>query len=58
MFEKFKKLQLTKSVEQYYDEFERCRGQLIKNIPSLIPEYFLKNFVGRLLNDIKGMIRL
>lgn len=26
VFEKFKKLQQTKSVEEYYDDFERCRG--------------------------------
>lgn len=26
VFENFNKLQQTKSVEEYYDEFERCRG--------------------------------
>lgn len=58
VFEKFKKLQQTKSVEEYYDDFERCRGQLLKKIPSLTPEYFLENFVGGLQNEIRGMIRL
>lgn len=58
VFEKFKKLQQTKSVEEYYDDFERCRGQLLKKIPSLTSEYFLENFVGGLQGDIKGMIRL
>lgn len=58
VFEKFKKLQQTKSVEDYYDDFEKCIGQLLKKIPSLIPEYFLVNFVGGLQNEIKGMRRL
>ncbi|KAL8123831.1 hypothetical protein AgCh_011723 [Apium graveolens] len=58
VFEKFKKLQQTKSVEEYYDEFERCRGQLLQKIPSLTSEYFLENFVVVLQGDIKGMIRL
>lgn len=58
VFQKFKKLEQTKSVEKYYDEFERCRGQLLKKIPSLTPKYFLENFVGGLQGEIKGMIRL
>lgn len=58
VFEKFKKLQQTKSVEEYYDEFEKCRGQLLKKIPGLTTEYFLENFVGGLQGEIKGMIRL
>lgn len=58
VFDKFKKLQQLTSVEDYYDEFEKCRGQLPKKIPGLTVEYFLENFIGGLQNEIKGMIRL
>lgn len=42
MFKIFKMLQQKKSVEEYYDDFERCRGQLLKKIPGSTPVYFLK----------------
>lgn len=58
VFDKFKKLQQTTTVEAYFDEFEKCRGQLLSKIPSLTQEYFLENFVGGLQGEIKGMIRL
>lgn len=58
VFDRFKKLQQVTSVEHYYDEFEKCRGQLLRKIPSLTSEYFLENFIGGLQGEIKGMIRL
>lgn len=58
VFDKFKRLQQTSSVETYYDEFEKCRGQMLKKIPSLTKEYFLENFIGGLQGELKGMIRL
>lgn len=58
VFDKFKRLQQTSTVEAYYDEFEKCRGQILKKIPGLTSEYFLENFVGGLQMEIKGMIRL
>lgn len=58
VFDMFKKLQQVNTVEHYYDEFEKCRGQLLQKIPSLTEEYFLENFIGGLQGEIKGMIRL
>lgn len=58
VFDKFKRLQQNSSVEEYYDEFEKIRGQILKKIPSLTTDYFLENFVGGLNQEIKGMIRL
>lgn len=58
VFDKFKKLQQTTTVEAYFDEFEKCRGQLLMKIPSLTTEYFLENFIGGLQVDIRGMLRL
>lgn len=58
MFDKFKKLQQVSTVEAYFDDFEKCRGQLLMKIPSLTTEYFLENFIGGLQNDIRGMLRL
>lgn len=58
VFDKFKKLQQVSTVEQYFDEFEKCRGQLLSKIPSLTSEYFLENFIGGLQIEIRGMIRL
>lgn len=58
VFDKFKKLQQVSTVESYFDEFEKCRGQLLSKIPSLTPEYFLENFIGGLQSEIKSMIRL
>lgn len=37
VFDKFKKLQTTKA-QAYFDEFERCRGQLLMKIPGLTTE--------------------
>lgn len=54
MFEKFKKLQQTKSVEEYFDKFEKYRGQLHKKIPSLTNDFFLE-IIGGLQNEIKEM---
>lgn len=58
VFDRFKRLQQVTTVEAYYDEFEKCRGQLLSKIPSLTNEYFLENFIGGLQTEIKGMIRL
>lgn len=58
VFDKFKRLQQNSSVEDYYDEFEKIKGQVLKKLPGLTFEYYLENFVGGLPNDIKGMIRL
>ena len=58
VFDKFKKLQQTTTVEDYFDEFEKSRGQLLSKIPSLTPEYFLENFIGGLQAEVRGMIRL
>lgn len=58
VFDKFKKLQQVSTVEFYFDEFERCRGQLLSKIPSLTQEYFLENLIGSLQSEIKAMIRL
>ena len=45
-------------MEEYFDEFEKSRGQLLRKIPSLTPEYFLENFIGGLQTEVRGMIRL
>ena len=58
VFDKFKKLQQVSTVEAYFDDFEKCRGQLLMKIPGLTNEYFLENFIGGLQNDIRGMLRL
>lgn len=58
VFDRFKKLQQVTTVEAYFDEFEKCRGQLLMKIPSLTAEYFLENFIGGLQGEIKGMLRL
>lgn len=58
VFDRFKRLQQLTTVEAYYDEFEKCRGQLLSKIPSLTAEYFMENFIGDLQPEIKGMIRL
>lgn len=58
VFDRFKRLQQVTTVESYYDEFEKCRGQLLSKIPSLTNEYFPENFIGGLQTEIKGMIRL
>lgn len=42
VFDRFKKLQQNTTVEVYFDEFEKCRGQLLSKIPSLTLEYFLE----------------
>lgn len=47
VFDKFKKLQQTTAVEAYFDECEKCRGQLLLKILSLTIEYFLENFILR-----------
>ncbi|KAL8121346.1 hypothetical protein AgCh_018182 [Apium graveolens] len=57
VFDKFKTLLQTSSVEEYFDDFERSIGQVLKKIPSLTMEY-LEKFIGGLQNDIKGMIWL
>lgn len=41
IFDKFKKLHQVSTVEAYYDDFERCRGQLLKKILGLTNEYLL-----------------
>lgn len=58
VFDRFKRLQQSTTVEAYYDEFEKCRGQLLNKIPSLTNEYFMENFIGGLQTEIRGMIRL
>lgn len=58
VFDRFKRLQQVSSVESYFDEFEKLRGQLLSKIPSLTEEYFMENFIGGLQTEIKGMIRL
>lgn len=58
VFDKFKRLQQEGSVESYFDDFEKLRGQLLSKIPSLTNEYFLENFIGGLQLEIKSMIRL
>lgn len=58
VFDRFKRLQQKSSVEEYYDNFEKCRGQVLKKIPNLTDEYFLEILVGGLQSEIKGMIRL
>lgn len=58
VFDRFKRLQQSTTVEAYYDEFEKCRGQLLDKIPSLTNEYFMENFIGGLQTEIRGMIRL
>lgn len=47
VFDKFKRLQQTTSVEAYYDEYERCRGQLLSKIPSLTTRVFFREFYWR-----------
>nr|XP_017218446.1 PREDICTED: uncharacterized protein LOC108195935 [Daucus carota subsp. sativus] len=58
VFDKFKKLQQISTVGAYFDEFEKCRGQLLSKIPNLTQEYFLENFIRALQADIRGMISL
>ena len=41
-----------------YNEFEKCKGQLIKKSPRLTSEYFVKTFVGGSQNEIKETRRL
>lgn len=58
IFVKFKKLQQITTVEAYFDEFKKCKGQLLMKIPGLTNEYFMENFIGGLQVEIKGMLRL
>lgn len=57
-FDRFNKLQQDTIVEQYFDDFEKCRGQLLRKIPTLTSEDFLENFIEGLKGEIMGMIRL
>lgn len=58
IFDKFKRLQEFTTVELYFDEFEKCRRNLLNKIPSLTREYFLENFIGGLKSEIRSMFRL
>lgn len=46
MFEQFKLLKQTAIVNQYYDEYEKCRGLMLCQIPQLTEKYFMDNFIG------------
>ncbi|KAL8101446.1 hypothetical protein AgCh_033370 [Apium graveolens] len=56
VFDRFKKLQQVTTVEVYFDEFEKCRCQLLSKIPSLTSEYFMENFIGGLQTEIRGAL--
>lgn len=58
VFDRVKRLQQLTTVEAYYDEFEKIRGQVLMKIPCLTYDYFLENFIGGLNPEIRSMIRL
>ncbi|XP_017241605.1 uncharacterized protein LOC135152094 [Daucus carota subsp. sativus] len=58
LVERFKKLKQTKSMEQYYTEFEGLVGQLKEKIPSLTEEYFLESFIGGMQAEVQQVLRI
>lgn len=51
VFEQFKLLIQTSSLNQYYDGFERLIGLVICKLPQLIEKFFVANFVGGLKEE-------
>ena len=58
LVERFKQLKQTKSMEQYYTEFEGLVGQLKEKIPSLTEEYFLESFIGGMQAEVQQVLRI
>lgn len=58
LYDSFKQLRQTSTVEHYFGLFERLMEQLKGRMPSLTEEFFVESFMGGLQKDIKEVVRL
>lgn len=58
LFNSFKQLKQTSTVDHYYGQFEKFSEQLKRRIPSLTEEFFLQSFTGGLLKEVRDEVRL
>lgn len=58
LHDKFKRLKQETTVEDYYAQFEKDRGQLKSKLPLLTEEYFLESLISGLQGEVKDTLRM
>ncbi|XP_074379422.1 uncharacterized protein LOC141720727 isoform X1 [Apium graveolens] len=58
LYDSFKQLKQTSTVEHYFDQFEKLMEQLKRKMPTLTEEFFVESFVGGLHKEVKEVMRL
>lgn len=58
LYDNFKHLKQTTTIELYFDQFEKYQEQLKGRMPDLTEEYFVECFVGGLQDKIKETLKL
>lgn len=58
VFDNFKQLQQTTTVELYYGQFEKYRAHLMEKMPLLTEEFFVGSFIGGLKKTYRETLRL